>query len=96
MTKAYDEFIAGRIAAGLLIDPANAEVMYDYGVCGDPYEIIDLADREGWCAGRRYFARALPDGDWVSFHDLPDATRDALEEKRRRIAWPVMWQTEAS
>jgi hypothetical protein len=38
---------------------------------------------------RKYFARSPGSGVWVNFHDLPQATRDALWKKhRRKLAFP--------
>jgi hypothetical protein len=76
-----EEFLAIRKEAGLKIDPETAEVYWRYKYIVDPYGIYpDLTDEER-CAGRVYFARS-PDSDvWVAFYDLPEATRDALEQK---------------
>jgi len=67
-------FYADRIAAGRLIDPATARGMGQYTKILGPYGL-------GWdgedCIGRTQFARA-PDGDWVSFNELPLATCEAM------------------
>lgn len=78
MTKQErDQFYAERKAAGLKIDPATAEVFWEYGQVLDPYGIIPDLPEEHQLVGREYFARA-PGGDWVWFGDLPEATRAAL------------------
>jgi hypothetical protein len=71
-----EEWLALRKEAGLQIDPETAEVTWDWGPIGDPYEIYP-PDRED-NIGRRYFARSPGSDIWVSFYDLPNATRDAL------------------
>jgi hypothetical protein len=75
-----DQFIADRKAAGLKIDPATAEVTWDMGVVGDPYDIQPDMPAEYLLVGRRFFARA-PGGDWVSEHDLPAAVLAALRDR---------------
>jgi hypothetical protein len=66
------EWLAIRKEQAKLIDPKTAEVMRTFGNILDPY-----------CNDNLYIARA-PDSDvWVSFDDLPEATRDALWEKCR-------------
>ena len=70
-----------RRAAGLLINPSTAEIDWNYAQTLDPYgDGLPLLPRAEQI-GREYFARA-PDADiWVSVHDLPDATRDAIWER---------------
>ena len=54
---------------------------------GDPYGILDERYQEGQ-SGREYFARN-PGGEWVHFHDLPEATREALWERdKRKLTFP--------
>jgi hypothetical protein len=79
----YDRRMEERRAAGLLIDPSTAEIYWEYAyffdVYGDGLPLLPQLDQ----VGREYFARA-PDSDiWVSFRDLPDATRDAIRERFR-------------
>jgi hypothetical protein len=66
-----------RKAAALRIDPATAEITWSWGQIMDPYGDDPDLPEEYQCVGRLYFARA-PDGEWVSFYDLPAATKDAL------------------
>ena len=81
----YDRRMEERRAAGLSIDPSTAQIEWWYAQTLDPYgdglpllpgtEQID----------REYFARA-PDSDiWVSVHDLPGATREAIRNRRERV-----------
>jgi hypothetical protein len=65
-----------------LIDANTAEIRWCYLQVQDPYgEELDLPP-EYCCVGREYFARR-PDSDiWVSFRDLPEATRVRLQEKQ--------------
>jgi hypothetical protein len=77
---AVEQFHEARRKAGLLIDPATAEVTSYVQELGDPYEIrpYDSLDQER-CIGRVYFARS-PGSVWVWFGDLPDATREHLQK----------------
>jgi hypothetical protein len=59
------------------IDPETAEVDWQYRHVLDPYEVRDLTPEE-MCIGRSYFARAPGSDIWVSFHDLPKETVEAL------------------
>jgi hypothetical protein len=45
-------------------------------VRGQPHKIPPLPELQQ--VGREYFARAPGSDTWVSSHDLPDATRDAI------------------
>lgn len=74
-----EEFLARRREAGLKIDPATAEVDWEYAQVADPYEMIllDLPE-EYQQVGRVYLARSPGSDVWVCFGDLPKATRDAL------------------
>jgi len=73
-------FYRDREEHGRRIDPANAEVMSEWGHTSDPYRIIDdLADEERQI-GRVYFARA-PGGVWVHFGDLPAETVQVLRRR---------------
>jgi hypothetical protein len=71
-----EAFYAERRQAGLAIDPATAIVTFWWTEGLDPYGIDPV---EGDNVGRTYFARA-PDGDWVAFEDLPEATLEALRK----------------
>ena len=77
----YDRRMEERRAAGLLLDPSTAEIDWNYAQTLDPYgDGLPLLPQEDQ-VGREYFARA-PDSDvWVSVHDLPDATRDAISQR---------------
>ena len=77
------EWIAIRKEAGLHIDPATAEVMWDYRQTLDPYGIDPELPEDMQQVGREYFARSPGNDLWVHFHDLPQSTRESLEEKRR-------------
>jgi hypothetical protein len=77
----YDRRTEERRAAGLLIDPSTAEIDWNYAQTFDPYgdglPLLPLEEQ----VGRAYFARAPGSDIWVSFRDLPDATRDAIWER---------------
>ena len=79
----YKRLMEERRAAGLSIDPSTAQIERWCAQTLDPYgdglPLLPQAEQ----IGREYFARA-PDADiWVSVHDLPDATRDAIRERFR-------------
>ena len=77
-------WLAERKEAGKRINPDNAEVTFWWALTLDPYGVWpDITDREKQ-VGREYFAQT-PGGDdgWVSFDDLPDATREELRRKMR-------------
>ena len=79
----YDRRMEERRAAGLLIDPSTAEIYWEYAyffdVYGDGLPLLPLEEQ----VGRAYFARAPGSDIWVSFRDLPGATRDAIRERFR-------------
>ena len=75
-----EAILAERRAAGAGIDPENCT-----GVCRavqvlDPYGLYDLPE-EADCVSTETFVRNLPDGDWVWWHDLPEATQLQLSER---------------
>ena len=75
-TKAW---LAIRKDAAKAIDPATAEIRWQYGEIDDPF---GLGAAEEWsCIGRNYFARAPGSDVWVSFGDLP---KWAVDELRKR------------
>jgi hypothetical protein len=57
--------------------------MWDYRQMLDPYGIVPDFPEEYDQVGREYFARSPGTDIWVLFRDLPDATREALWEKRK-------------
>ena len=74
----YDRRLEERRAAGLVLDPSTAEIDWNYAQTLDPYgDGLPLFPQEEQ-VGREYFARAPASDIWVSVHDLPDATRDAI------------------
>ncbi len=70
-----------RKRAALSIDPETAQVMWAYTDLTDPYGVNPPGPGEHRTRGRAFFARAPRSEIWVSFFDLPDATRDALWRK---------------
>jgi hypothetical protein len=76
-----EEWLATRKEAGLKIDPETAEVCWRYAQVLDPYGVFPELAKEYDCVGRQYFARSPESDVWVSFHDLPKATVDALWKK---------------
>ena len=76
--KEVEQFLAARRQAGSLIDPATADVYWEWAQMLDPYGVLNLPD-ECQCVGRLYFAKS-PDSDiWVSQHDLPRETWRVLK-----------------
>ena len=79
-----------RKAVGLQIDPATAEVEWTYAYTVDPYGDDPDLPEEYRCVGREYFARSPGSNVWVSFHDLPEASRDALWDRHKsKLAFPA-------
>lgn len=90
MTKSNREWLAIRKKAACEIDPSTAEVLWDYGQILDPYGIDPELPEECYQVGRVYFARLPGSETWVSFYDLPAATRDALWKKHAKsLAFPA-------
>lgn len=71
-----------RKAVGERIDPETAEVWFDCAYILDPYGDFELEPEEQ-CTGRVFFARDPVEQVAVSFYELPEATVEALEGKRR-------------
>jgi hypothetical protein len=85
-----DEFLSIRKEAGLKIDPETAEVWWEYGQTLDPYGIDPDLPEEYQQVGREYFARSPGSDIWVSFHDLPEETRNALWKRHKtELAFPA-------
>jgi hypothetical protein len=60
-------------------------VWFEYGQVVDPYgEHRITPDDVDYCLGRNYFAADPIERIAVSFRDLPERVREALEEKRRQ------------
>jgi hypothetical protein len=76
-----EQWLAIRKEAGLKIDPKTAEVTWFYAQTMDPYGVNPDLPEELWQVGREYFARSPGSDIWVSFDDLPDATRKALLDR---------------
>ena len=85
-----EQWLAIRKEAALKIDPETAEVDWTYGLTLDPYGVYPDLPEEYRQVGREYFACSPGSDIWVSFYDLPDATRDALWERhKRKLAFPA-------
>jgi hypothetical protein len=86
-----DLWLALLKIAGQQIDPNNtAEVDWIYGLTLDPYGVYPDLPEEYQQVGREYFARAPGTKVWVSFHDLPQGTRDRLWARHsRKLAFPA-------
>lgn len=79
-----------RKAVGLHVDPETAEVTWIYAQTLDPYGDYPNLPEEYQQVGREYFARSPESDIWVSFDDLPDATREALWKKHKsRLVSPA-------
>jgi hypothetical protein len=84
------QWLATRKEAGLHIDPETAEVEWTYALTLDPYGIYPDLPEECRQVGREYFARSPGSDIWVAFHDLPEATQDALWKRhRKKLAFPA-------
>jgi hypothetical protein len=73
-----EQWLAIRKEEALKIDPATAEVDWNYAYVLDPYGECPDLPAEARCVGRSYFARRPGSDIWVSFYDLPKATREEL------------------
>jgi hypothetical protein len=91
VTIRWEKFQALLKIAGQQIDPTTAEVFWIYAQTLDPYGVWENMPEEYRCVGREYFARAPGENSvWVSFHDLPKATRDALWDRHSsKLAFPA-------
>jgi excisionase family DNA binding protein len=90
VTLTYDQWLAWRAAAGRVVDPQTAEVMWDYRLTVDPYGVVDEIPEEYQQVGRQYFARAPGTSVWIAFGDLPEQTRNALWAKyQAELAFPA-------
>jgi hypothetical protein len=88
--ETVEQWLAIRKKEGLKIDPETAEVEWTYAQTLDPYGVRPELPEECRQVGREYFARAPGSDVWVWFHDLPDATHDALWEKHKaKLAFPA-------
>ncbi len=84
VTISLKRFKALMKLAGQLIDPATAEVDWIYAYTLDPYGLYpDALSPEEHQSGREHFARNPGSDIWVSFDDLPEATRNALRHKKQ-------------
>ena len=95
-----EQWLAIRKEAAHQIDPETAEVEWTYGQTADPYGVDPDLPEEYRQVGREYFARAPGSDVWVSFGDLPDATRNALWKKHKaKLAFPAglefLWEDES-
>ena len=80
--KEYEAEIERRRHIGMTIDFTTAETTLGWADLNDPYNMLDEKHHDGQ-SGRKYFARN-PDGTWVVFEDLPEATRNALWKRDGR------------
>ena len=93
MTKTLaeiEDWLAIRAKAALEIDPATAEIEWDWGYDADPYctgyihgtdkKLADWPDMQQ--VGRQFFACAPGSDIWVAFDDMPD---DALKVLMKRL-----------
>jgi hypothetical protein len=89
VTIAEEFFYALMKNVGRAIDPAAAEVHWIYARTLDPYNVHPDLPPEEQQVGREYFACNPGSDIWVSFHDLPQATYEALRHKalNARPAW---------
>ena len=72
-----------RGEVGQRISPATADVFFVYAKTPDPYGDDPDLPEEFQQIGREYFAVDPVEGVAVALYDLPEGTRQALEEKRR-------------
>jgi len=73
-----EEWLRIRREEALRIDAQTAEVFWIHAYGLDPYGVEPDLPPEYQQVGREYFARRPGCEIWVSFHDLPKATCEAL------------------
>lgn len=88
---AIEQWLQIRKEARQRIDAETAEVMWIYAQTLDPYDVIVDLPEECRQVGREYFARSPESGVWVSFRDLPDATRKRIWELERPESDSMEW-----
>ena len=76
-------FYALMKIAGEQIDPATAEVDWQFREALDPYCVDPDPSGEYSCIGRTHFACNPGSDIWVAFSDLPEATSKALRHRRK-------------
>ncbi len=81
-------FLAGRKEAGKLIDPENCEIFWTYAETFDAYGLF-VVPPDMQQVGREYFARSLPDGEWVEYSDIPRETVAAIQRRIKAGAFDV-------
>jgi hypothetical protein len=81
--KDVQNWLAIRKEAALQIDPETADVMWVYVEVADPYGIDPMP--EEWYVDKENFYRSPGSDVWISFRDLPEATKKALHQKRRAL-----------
>ena len=74
-------WLTRRKQAALKIAPETAQVIWAYADLTDPYGVNPPGPGEHRTHGRAFFAREPRSEIWVSFFDLPEATREALWRK---------------
>lgn len=78
------EWLALRKQTAPTINPETAEVAWVYGLTLDCYGVHPDLPEDLQQVGREYFARSPGSEIWVSFGDLPEATRKSLWQKHHR------------
>ena len=77
-SEEYRKFTQGRRAAGKLIDPATAVMIWHWAQVLDPYGVLEDLPEDAYCIGRAYFVRGPSSDTWVEIGDLPEATRQEV------------------
>jgi hypothetical protein len=80
------EWLALRKQTAPTINPETAEVAWVYGLTLDCYGVHPDLPEDLQQVGREYFARSPGSEIWVSFGDLPEATRESLWQKASSTA----------
>ena len=79
-----EEWLAVRRAEAKFIEPATAELFWNWGDIVDPYGTDTDFPEEHKCLDRLYFARRPGRDIWVCFFDLPNDVRDELWQRLKR------------
>jgi hypothetical protein len=90
LSKRAKRWLRAHKQAARYINPATAEVWWDYRQTFDPYSMYRKVPEKYDQVGRAYFARAPRGKSWVWFGDLPQVVSDALWKRHRgKLAFPA-------
>jgi hypothetical protein len=74
-----EKWLQIRKDEALKIDPATAEMTWDYADVCDPYGVNPCPGQA--CIGREWFVRSPGSDVWVWWGDLPEEVQNALRAR---------------